>query len=75
MTEPLSTAQPVNNAVILIASGGQQRNSAMHIHVSILPQTLLPYDIHFYYYLIKEKVGKKKNLLIAHVIKFLIQVY
>ena len=60
MTEPLSTAQPVNNAVILIASGGQQRNSAMHIHVSILPQTLLPYDIHFYYYLIKEG-GKKKT--------------
>ena len=75
MTEPLSTAQPVNNAVILIASGGQQRNSAMHIHVSILPQTLLPYDMHFYYYLIKERVGKQNNLLIAHVIKFLIQVY
>ena len=75
MTEPLSIAQPVNNAVILIGSGGQQRNSAMHIHVSILPQTLLPYDIHFYYYLIKERVGKQNNLLIAHVIKFLIQVY
>ena len=74
MTEPLSIAQPVNNAVMLIGSGGQQRNSAMHIHVSILPQTLLPYDIllllpH------KREGGKKKNLLIAHVIKFLIQVY
>ena len=45
MTEPLSIAQPVNNAVMLIGSGGQQRNSAMHIHVSILPQPLLPYDI------------------------------
>ena len=27
---------------ILIVSGGQQRDSVMHIHVSILPQTPLP---------------------------------
>ena len=29
----------IDNGVIV--SGGQQRNSAMHTHVSILPQTLL----------------------------------
>ena len=32
--------QPVNNVVIV--SGGQQRDSAIHIHVSILLQTPLP---------------------------------
>ena len=32
--------QPVNNSVIV--TGGQQRDSAIHIHVSILPQTPLP---------------------------------
>ena len=31
--------QLINNAVIV--AGAQQRNSAIHIHVSILPQTLL----------------------------------
>ena len=30
----------INNAVIV--SGGQQRDSAIHIHESILPQTSLP---------------------------------
>ena len=39
--------QPVNN--ILIASGERQRDSALHIYVSILPQTplpsMLPYNI------------------------------
>ena len=34
--------QPINNVVILTVSGGQQRNSAMHEHVSILLQTPLP---------------------------------
>ena len=37
----------INNVVIV--SDGQQRDSAIHIHVSILPQTLLlpslPHDI------------------------------
>ena len=32
--------KPINNVVIV--SGGQQRDSAIHIHVSILPQTSLP---------------------------------
>ena len=32
--------QLINNAVIV--SGGQQRDSAIHIHVFILPQTPLP---------------------------------
>ena len=31
--------QPINDVVIV--SGGQQKNSAIHIHESILPQTLL----------------------------------
>ena len=31
---------PINNAVIV--SGEQQKDSATHIHVSILPPTLLP---------------------------------
>ena len=30
----------INNAVIV--SGGQKRDSGLHIHVSILPQTCLP---------------------------------
>ena len=32
--------QPVNN--IMIVSGGQQRDSAIHTHVSVLPQNPLP---------------------------------
>ena len=32
--------KPINNVVIV--SGGQQRDSATHTHVSILPQTPLP---------------------------------
>ena len=32
--------QSINN--IVIVSGGQQRDSAIHIHVSILPQTPFP---------------------------------
>ena len=32
--------QPINNGVII--SGEQQRDSSIHIHVSILPQTHLP---------------------------------
>ena len=32
--------QPINNVVIV--SGGQQRDSTTHIHVSILPETPLP---------------------------------
>ena len=39
--------EPINNVVIVL--GGQQRDSAIHIHVSILPRTplspRLPYDI------------------------------
>ena len=31
--------EPINNVVIV--SGGQQRDSVIHIHVSILPQTPL----------------------------------
>ena len=34
---------PINNVVIV--SGGQQRDSAMRIHVSVLPQSLLPSPI------------------------------
>ena len=33
-------AYPINN--VLVVSGGQQRDSAIKIHVSILPQTPLP---------------------------------
>ena len=32
--------EPINNVVMV--SGGQQRGSVTHIHVSILPQTPLP---------------------------------
>ena len=32
--------QPINNAVII--SGGQQSDSAIHTHVSVLPQTPPP---------------------------------
>ena len=38
-TEKLST--PLINKVVIV-SGGQQRDSATHTHVSILPQTPLP---------------------------------
>ena len=34
---------PINN--VMIVSGEQWRDSAMHIYVSILPQTLLPYRL------------------------------
>ena len=32
--------KPINNVVIV--SGGQQRDAAMHVHVSTLPQSPLP---------------------------------
>ena len=35
-----SGAYPINSVVIV--SGGQQRDKALHIYVSILPQTFLP---------------------------------
>ena len=36
--------QLINNVVIV--SGGQQRDSAIHLYVSILPQTPLPSGCH-----------------------------
>ena len=46
MTERLSLSQLFNNVVIV--SGGLQRDSAIYIHIFILPQNLpsrLPHDI------------------------------
>ena len=36
----LIAVKPINNVVIV--SGGQQSNSASHMHISVLPHTLLP---------------------------------
>ena len=54
-TKPL-ILEPVNNVVVI--SGGQQGDSAIHIHESILPQTPLPVVV-----ISRNLLWQKRNLL------------
>ena len=64
-TEPLGNpSQLINN--VLIVSGEQQRDSAIYIHVPILPQTPLPWTVMLTLSSLPSAAQFSRSLLVIH---------